>query len=396
MTRRTGPALIAALSLALITAACGSSGGGGSTPSNTGPASIGKGEGALNIVVWAGYAENGSNDKTQDWVTPFQQQTGCITNAKIAGTSDEMVSLMQTGQYDGLSASGNASLRLMVGGTAAPVNTNLLTNYPDINPTLKDQPYNTYQGVHYGVPHGWGANLLMYRTDRVHPAPVSWGAVFDPNSPYKGHVTAYDDPIYIADAALYLKSTRPDLHITDPYELDSAQFQATVALLKQQRTVVGQYWSDYTKAQSAFANGDTLIGTTWQVITNLLLGDPKSPTPVAAIVPKEGSTGWSDTWMVSSQAKHPNCMYMWMNWITKPETQSKVAQWFGEAPANLKACPVIAQTDPHFCDTYHVADTAYLHGLSLWKVPLKDCGDSRGSVCKGYQDWLTAWTDIKG
>jgi putative spermidine/putrescine transport system substrate-binding protein len=395
MTRRTGPALIAALCLALITAACGS-GGGGSAPANTGPASIGKGEGALNIIVWAGYAENGSNDKTVDWVTPFQQQTGCITNAKIAGTSDEMVSLMQTGQFDGVSASGNATLRLMVGGAAAPVNTNLLTNYPDINASLKDQPYNTYQGVHYGVPHGWGANLLMYRTDKVQPAPDSWGAVFDPNSPYKGHVTAYDDPIYIADAALYLKSTRPDLQITDPYELDSAQFQATVALLKQQRTVIGQYWSDYTKAQSAFANGDTLIGTTWQVITNLLLGDPKSPTPVAAIVPKEGSTGWSDTWMVSSQAKHPNCMYMWMNWITTPAVQSQVAQWFGEAPANLKACPVIAKTDANFCQTYHVSDTAYLHGLSLWKVPLTDCGDSRGKVCKGYQDWLQAWTDIKG
>jgi putative spermidine/putrescine transport system substrate-binding protein len=269
MTIRHGRPLLAALGAALITAACGSSSpGGGGTPANTGPASIGKSEGALNIIVWAGYAENGSNDKTVDWVTPFQQQTGCMVNAKIAGTSDEMVSLMQTGQYDGVSASGNATLRLMVGGTAAPVNTKLLTNYADINPALKDQPYNTYQGVHYGVPHGWGANLLMYRTDLVTPAPTSWGAVFDPNSPYKGHVTAYDDPIYIADAALYLKSTRPDLHITDPYELNDAQFQATVALLKQQRTVIGQYWSDYTKAQSAFANGDTLIGTTWQVITN--------------------------------------------------------------------------------------------------------------------------------
>jgi putative spermidine/putrescine transport system substrate-binding protein len=395
MTRRHGPPLLAALGLALITAACGSGGGGTSTPANTGQASIGKGEGALSIIVWAGYAEYGANDKTVDWVTPFQQKTGCMVNAKIAGTSDEMVSLMQTGQYDGVSASGNATLRLMVGGTAAPVNTSLLTNYADINPALKNQPYNTYQGVHYGVPHGWGANLLMYRTDLVHPAPDSWGAVFDPASPYKGHITAYDDPIYLADAALYLKSTRPELHITDPYELDNAQFQATVALLKQQRTVIGQYWSDYTKAQSAFANADTVMGTTWQVITNLLQQD-KNPTPVQAIVPKEGSTGWSDTWMIAAAAKHPNCMYMWMNWITTPAVQAQVAQWFGEAPANLKACTNIAATDPKFCDTYHVSDTAYLHALSLWKVPLADCGDSRGKVCKGYQDWLQAWTDIKG
>jgi putative spermidine/putrescine transport system substrate-binding protein len=395
MTSRALKAWVGGLSLAVVAAACGGGGGASPTPLSTGQASIGAGEGALNIIVWAGYAENGADDPKVDWVTPFQQATGCKTNAKIAGTSDEMVSLMQTGQYDGVSASGNATLRLMVGGIVAPVNVALLTNYADINPALKDQPYNTYKGVHYGVPHGWGANLLMSRTDIVKPSPDSWGAVFDANSPYKGKITAYDDPIYIADAALYLKSIRPDLKITDPYELDSTQFTAAVALLKQQRANIGSYWSDYTKEQAAFANGDSVIGTTWQVITNLLLSN-NPPAPVTAIVPKEGSTGWSDTWMLSATAAHPNCMYKWMNWITTPNVQSQVAQWFGEAPANLKACTIIAQTDPNFCTTYHVADTNYLKGLSLWKVPLVDCGDSRGAVCKGYQDWLTAWTDIKG
>ena len=378
--------------IAVLLAACGGSSGPG--PSK-GPSSIGKGEGALNIIVWAGYAEYGATDPTVNWVTPFEQQTGCKTNPKIAGTSDEMVSLMQTGQYDGVSASGNATLRLMVGGNVAPVNVDLIQNYKDLNPALKDQPYNTYQGTHYGIPHGWGANLLMWRTDLVNPAPTSWGAVFDPTSPYKGKVTAYDDPIYIADAALYLKKTQPNLGITDVYELTQPQFTAAVNLLKQQRTIIGQYWSDYTKTQAAFANGDTVIGTTWQVITNLLLSN-KPPTPVQAIVPSEGSTGWSDTWMVSSQAAHPNCMYMWMNYITSPKVQSQVAQWFGEAPANPKACAIIGQTDTNFCTTYHVNDTQFLSSLALWKVPLKNCGDSRGNVCMSYQDWLTAWTDIKG
>ena len=392
MTHRAVTLGVGLLGIAVLLAACG----GSSTPAaSTGPTSIGKGEGALNIIVWAGYAEYGATDPTVNWVTPFQQQTGCKTNAKIAGTSDEMVSLMQTGQYDGVSASGNATLRLMVGGNVAPVNVDLIQNYKDINPSLKDQPYNTYQGTHYGIPHGWGANLLMWRTDLVNPAPTSWGAVFDPNSPYKGKVTAYDDPIYIADAALYLKKTQPSLGITDVYELTQAQFAAAVGLLKKQRTIIGQYWSDYTKAQAAFANGDTLIGTTWQVITNLLLTD-KHPTAVSAIVPSEGSTGWSDTWMVSSQAAHPNCMYMWMNYITSPKVQSQVAQWFGEAPANPKACSIISQTDANFCTTYHVNDNQFLTSLALWKVPLKNCGDSRGNVCMGYQDWLTAWTDIKG
>jgi putative spermidine/putrescine transport system substrate-binding protein len=386
---------LAMLAAGAILAACGGEGGGGSPTPKVGQTSIGAGEGALSIIVWAGYAEYGATMPSVNWVTPFEQQTGCKTTSKVANTSDEMVSLMHTGQYDGVSASGNATLRMMVDGTAAPVNVSLLTNYNDINPALKDQPYNTYQGTHYGAPHGWGANLLMWRTDKVSPSPTSWSVVFDPNSPYAGKVTAYDDPIYIADAALYLKAHNPDLHITDPYELDANQFTASVNLLKQQRHIIGQYWNDYTKAQAAFANGDTLVGTTWQVITNLLVNDPH-PTPVQSIIPSEGSTGWSDTWMLYSHAAHPNCMYKWMNYIETPSVQSQVAQWFGEAPANLKACDVIAQTDSMFCNTYKATDTNFLRSLALWKVPLKDCGDSRGSTCKGYQDWLSAWTDIKG
>ena len=143
-----------------------------------------------------------------------------------------MVALMKTGEYDVVSASGDASLRLIYGGDVAPVNTKLIPNYADIFDNLKMQPWNSVGGVSYGVPHGRGANLLAYRTDIVKPAPTSWGSVFDENSPYKGKITAYDSPIYIADAALYLMKTQPDLGIKYPYALDQKQFDASVELLK--------------------------------------------------------------------------------------------------------------------------------------------------------------------
>ena len=359
------------------------------------PTSLGAGEGALSIVVWPGYAEDGSVDKNYNWVGPFQQETGCTVTSKVAATSDEMVQLMHTGQYDGVSASGNASTRLILAGDAAPVNVDLIKNYTALSEFLKDQPYNSYQGTHYGIPHGWGANLLMWRPDKVTPDPDSWSVVFDPNSPSKGKVTAYDDPIYIADAAKYLKATQPDLGITDVYELDDKQFQAAVDLLKQQRTIIGQYWNDYTKDIAAYAAGDSVLGSGWQIIANLINIDPKNP-PVKAIVPKEGSTGWSDTWMVYSKAQHPNCMYMWMDFITRPEIQSSVAQWFGEAPANPAACDQIVEADATFCDTFHAKDEAFYKSVDFWKVPLPDCGDSRGQTCKGYDAWLQAWQEIKG
>jgi putative spermidine/putrescine transport system substrate-binding protein len=399
--RRSWLTAAAAGSAALLLAGCGSSsspgsgsgGGAGAQqpPKLSAPTSVGAGEGELNIVVWAGYAEDGSNDKSVDWVHPFQQQTGCKVNVKVGNTSDEMVTLMKTGQYDGVSASGDATLRLIYSGDVAPVNTSLVPNYATIADFLKNGSWNSVNGQMYGIPHGWGANLLTWRTDKVTPAPDSWSAVFDPNSPYKGKVTAYDSPIYIADAALYLEATKPELKITNPYELDGTQFQAAVDLLKGQKNLVGEYWSDYTKAVQALESGDTVVGTEWQIIANLVNGGKKAK--VQSIVPKEGSTGWSDTWMVASKAKHPNCMYKWLDWIVSPKVNAQVAEWFGEAPAQTKACD--ETSDKQFCGTYHALDTDYASKISYWSTPTRNCGDSRGNTCKDYAAWTQAWTEIK-
>jgi putative spermidine/putrescine transport system substrate-binding protein len=383
---------------AAVVVGCGgsdsTSGKGGSVkpPGKVKPlARLGAGEGKLNIIAWAGYAEDGSTDPKVDWVTPFEQKTGCQVNVKIGNTSDEMVTLMRTGRYDGVSASGDATLRLIAGGDVAPVNTALVPNYADVYPGLKDQPFNSVDGQMYGIPHGRGANILMWRSDKIKTPLDSWGAVFDQASRYKGKVTAYDSPIYIADAALYLKATKPDLKIDNPFELDQKQFDASVALLKAQRADIGEYWSDYTKEQQAFANGDSEVGTTWQVIANLLDGDK---VPVKTTLPKEGATGWSDTWMIASKAAHPNCMYMWMDWIISPKANAQVAEWFGEAPSNAKACAETA--DKNHCKIFHADDQAYFDRVSFWTTPRKDCGDSRGTTCKDYSDWVQAWTDIKG
>ena len=388
--------------LCFLAAGCGGddnqAGGAGTTATDTtGGApegmlqTLGKGEGQVNLIAWAGYVEDGSTDPKVDWVTDFEKETGCQVNTKVGNTSDEMVTLMRTGQYDGVSASGDATLRLIAAGDVAPVNTDLIPSYADVFDGLKDQPHNSVDGQMYGVPHGRGANLLMWRTDKLTTAPDSWSVVWDESSPYKGKITAYDSPIYIADAALYLKATKPDLKIDNVYELDDAQFTAATDLLKTQRANIGEYWSDYTKEQAAFAAGNSVVGTTWQVIANLLVADK---APIETTLPKEGSTGWSDTWMISSKAKNPNCMYLWMDHIISPKANAAVAEWFGEAPSNAKSCALTA--DKNHCTTYHADDEAYFSKVAYWTTPVKDCGDDRGEVCKDYSEWVQAWTEIKG
>jgi putative spermidine/putrescine transport system substrate-binding protein len=379
-----------------LVAACGGgqdSDSGGQAPPKLEPlASVGDGEGQLNLIAWAGYAEDGSNDPAVDWVTPFEQQTGCQTNVKVGNTSDEMVQLMRSGQYDGVSASGDASLRLIYAGDAAPVNTSLVPSYSTISGFLKDKPWNSVDGQMYGIPHGWGANLLMYNTDVVRDAPNSWSAVFTDSGKYAGKVTAYDSPIYIADAALYLSKTKPELGIKDPYSLTTEQLDAATDLLKAQRANISEYWADYTKEVQAFESGTSVIGTTWQVIANTISSGKK--VPVNAILPKEGATGWSDTWMVSAKAAHPNCMYKWMDWITTPKINAQVAEYFGEAPAQTKACEFTTQRD--FCDVFHATDEEFANQIHYWTTPQKQCVDGSGDNCTAYDEWVDRWQSIKG
>jgi putative spermidine/putrescine transport system substrate-binding protein len=374
----------------LVLAGCGSSSdestGGGEELQK-----VGKGEGALNLISWAGYVE-------PEWTKPFEAKTGCKVSDKEAGTSDEMVELMKTGQYDGVSASGNATARLVAANLVDPVNVDLVPNYETVFADLKDQPYNTFDGVNYGIPHGRGANLLMWNADDVKPAPDSWDIMFDPKmaAKYKGKISAYDESSYIADAALYLKFHQPDLGIENPYELNQEQFDAAIKLLEEQRASVGEYWSEAAKQISAFAGGDVTVGTTWQYQYFALKGEgvPVAASPASqGFLPKEGATGWSDTWMISSESKHPNCMYEWMNWIIEPKANAEVAEYFGEAPAQELACEETA--NKNFCSEYHAEEPAFWKRVYYWETPLADCGNGEED-CMDYNDWVKAWTAIKG
>ncbi len=385
-------ALAAATSAAaLVLAACGggSDGDAGAAPGGevyAGP--VGDGEGALSVLAWPGYAEDGSTDPAADWVTPFEDATGCQVDVKVFGTSDEAVKLMQGGGYDVISASGDASLRLIYGENVQPVNMDLVPNYADIFPDLKDKSHNTVNGVNYGVPHGRGANLLVWNKDVAGEDVDSWSIMFEGDSPTAGGVGPYDSPIYIADAAVYLMATQPDLGITDPYALDQTQFDAAIEVLKNQKGLVSEYWSDYNKQIEAITAGTMTGATSWQVLVNYY------PENIGSTKAKEGATGWSDTWMIAKDTPNLNCAYKWLDWMASPATNATAAEWFGEAPANSKACELTA--DPEHCTNYHANDPAYWEDVYYWNTPTEACLDGRTDVkCVPYAEWSKAWSELR-
>jgi putative spermidine/putrescine transport system substrate-binding protein len=371
--------------MAVGVSACGSSSSG--TAASTLPTSIGTGEGQLNLVAWEGYAQ-------PEWVKPFEKQSGCVVHAKYAGSSDEMVTLMRQGggsQYDMVSASGDASLRLIRGGDVQEMNVALVPEWKNFIPQLQSPPHNTVNGKHYGISLQWGPNTLLYNTKSVQPAPTSWEAIY--SSKYKGEVTVPNNPIQIADAALYLSKTQPSLGITDPYELTEAQLTAAITLLKQQRPLIKKYWALASDEIELFKNGDVVVGAAWPYQTNTLLADKVA---VKDLIPVEGATGWADTWMLSAHAKDPNCAYKWVNWVSSPKVQAEQALSFGETPANTKACAYMEQIKKGSCSQYHAnASSAYFNSIKFWKTPVAECGNGQ-TDCMDYTAWQQKWTEVTG
>ena len=347
---------------------------------------IGKGEGDLNVVAWEGYADDA-------WVKPFEETTGCKVHRKYVGSSDEMVALTRMGGgkgFDVVSASGDASLRLIFGKTVQPVNTALITAFDDVMPELKAPGFNTVKDVHYGVSYEWGPNVLMWNTKDITTAPTSWSVIYD--KAYAGAITVPDNPIQIADAALYLSHTKPELGITDPYELTQTQMDAVVALLKAQRALVKKYWALASDEVDLFKSGDAHVGAAWPYQANTLRA---AGVPVQDTIPTEGATGWADSWMISAHAQHPNCAYLWINHVMTPKVQAQQALSFGETPANTKACAEMDALQPGSCKQYHAdASPAYFSSIKFWKTPVHQCGNGQ-NTCLDYSAWQRAWQQVK-
>ncbi|WP_181699761.1 ABC transporter substrate-binding protein [Chthonobacter albigriseus] len=355
---------------------------------------IGAGEGEVAIVAWAGYIERGETDKAYDWVTDFEKNTGCKVTVKTAGTSDEMVALMNEGGFDLVTASGDASLRLIAGKTVQPINTDLIPSWSKVDDRLKTAPWHTVNDVHYGVPYQWGANVLMYNTEAFKEAPTSWNVVFEETTlsdgkSNKGRVQAFDGPIYIADAALYLMTHQPDLGIKDPYELNADQYKAALDLLRQQRKIVHRYWHDAFVQIDDFTNEGVVASSSWPFQVNLLKSQTK---PIASVVPKEGATGWADTTMMHADAPHPNCAYMWMEHSLNPKLQGDLAAWFGSVPANLEACKGNELLGDEGCKTNGLDNFDKIH---FWRTPVAKCA-SQEAGCVPYYKWVTDYIAVIG
>jgi putative spermidine/putrescine transport system substrate-binding protein len=365
--------------------------------------SVGEGEGEVSIISWAGYIERGATDPNYDWVTQFEEETQCKVTNKVAATSDEMVALMNEGGFDLVTASGDASNRLISGGRVQEINLDLIPSYSKIDPRLQNAPWHTVDtdgdgtAEHYGVPYSSGQNILMYNTEIfADQPPTSWNVVFEEmtlpdGESNAGRIQAYDGPIYVADAALYLKYHNPELGIKDPYALTREQFDAAINLLREQRKLINRYWHDAFIQMDDFTNEGVAASGSWPFQANLLKA---GGAPIDKVVPIEGATGWADSTMLHIDAPHPNCAYKWMEWSLNPKVQGDLAAWFQNIPVRLDACEGNELLGPDGCVNNGLNN---FDQIVWWRTPTADCGDIDPSTeCVPYHEWVTNYVAVIG
>jgi putative spermidine/putrescine transport system substrate-binding protein len=349
------------------------------------PQKLGKPEGSLVLLQWPGYSH-------PSFAGDYERETGCKITRRDVASSADVVELMRHGPYDLVSASGDVSGELIARHYVQPVNVTLIPAWRQLAPTFRSPSYNTVGGVHYGVTVMWTPNELLYRTDSAKPAPVSWRAIYDER--FKRKVSVPDNPMQIADAALYLKAHLPKLRIRDVYELTPRQFDSAVALLRRQRPLVSRYWQFATEQILDFRTKAATVGSSWPYQHQVLIAQD---VPVTRRVPREGATAWTDSWLLAKQARHPNCAYLWLQHVLTADVQASQSLLLRESPVNPGACTLMEATEEGSCAAYYGSSPAkLLHRLTFWKTPVSRCGFGSRTDCVPYKKWQQAWANVVG
>lgn len=383
----------AALALLIGSAVAFSTGGddGPRDVSATMAKAIGPGEGRLTLIAAPGFVERGAMDTRADWITPFEERTKCKVDLKDADSPADLATAMSkpSRRYDGALVPLEVAGQLTEGGHVASVNIDLIDGHKSLEPRLRAL-LKDGDDV-FGVPYAWGTNLLMHDPAVVQPALAGRASIFAPEATtaYDGRILMRDDPLVIAEAAMYLRSVRgrnKSLKIKDPYSLDREQLAAAVEVLTEQRPHVAAYWRQAPDAVGPFASGKVAVGQVWPYHVDVLTRAGRNLTAVA---PQEGVTGWVNAWMIGARAQNPNCMYQWLKWASSPDVQQQMAEWNGVAPANREACAG-DRLKAAFCAHYHVGDRDYLERVAFARAADDECDD-----CTGYADWAAAWNRIR-
>lgn len=315
-------------------------------------------------MVWEGYTDPSFAQK-------FEQETGCAIKATYAGSSDEMFAKFRGGggrTYDLISASGDITERLYKAGLVQPIDPARLPNYDTVFSSFQGGQWNTFDGKPYGVTFAWGPNVLVYNTEAVQSAPNSWDILADPA--YAGKIALPDNPMTIADVALWLGKA-------DPYNLTEADLAEVKQKLLELRPNIRKFWTTAGELANLFQSGEIVMAHAWPLTYTQLR---EAGFPAGTVSPKGKLTGWTDSWMISEKSRHADAAYEWINYILSGEGQKGVIAVTGYSGATTLGAEAIGAEKSHEL----FMDDLSLHAqINMWQ-----------SV-KNYDQWVQLWNEIR-
>jgi putative spermidine/putrescine transport system substrate-binding protein len=400
--------VLAVAGLMVLLAACTGTRSGdnlpGATPSATGPTSA-TNPNFIRLIVPPGPVQNGEVDTTTDWVTPFEEQSGCRVELMTAPTDAAAYADLTKGigdsYYDGILASPELAGQLISAKAVAPLATSRISGYARISPRLARSPAEVSGTTTYGLPYLWDSYVTGYAAGKVKPAPQSWSALFSPASAkaYSGKITVPEDPVTLALAALYLKSAQPSLGITDPFELTKTQLAAAEHAVQAVRGDIGTYWGSDSTVIGQLGDGQDVLGAVLTHQINQMTRAGLDTAGVPALTEAAGSAAGGagsgtavasvESWLVSAHAANTKCTYQWLSWTTSNYVQERASAFTSAAPAVPAACTGPAAAN---CAAYHMSTLPAARNLVFEHLPRASCGQAGG--CASYTDWQTAWKRI--
>ncbi|MGJ3251346.1 MAG: ABC transporter substrate-binding protein [Elainellaceae cyanobacterium] len=318
----------------------------------------------LTAIVWEGYTDSSFTEQ-------FEQETGCVVKATYAGSSDEMFAKFRAGRgrtYDLISASGDITERLYQAGLVRPIDTRKLENFDSIFPSFQHGDWNTFDGQLYGVTFAWGPNVLLYNTDEVATTPKSWNILFDPD--YEGKVTIPDNPITIADVALWLGKD-------DPYSLTDDDLADVKDKLLELRPSIRKFWTTAGELANLFQSGEVVLAHAWPLTYTQL---DEAGFPIGSVSPEGKLTGWTDSWMISKNSRNVDAAYQWIDYILSGDGQKGVMDVTGYSGATEAGAEAIG---PERAKELYMDDLSLHAEINMWQ-----------SV-KDYDKWVQVWNEIR-
>src|SRR3984893_12225416 len=288
--------------------------------------SCGKRTPTLNLLVWEGYAD-------PSFVKAFEDQNSCKVSASYMGSSNKPVAKLRggsAGNYDVISPSSDVATMISEADLAAPLDVSKLPSYDQLSPKLRLMPLVRVNGRVYGVPFMWGPNPLIYDTIAFPKAPESWAALWDPK--LNGKISVWDDLSTVYMAAQVLGYDKPDpSHL---YNLSDQELEAVKNKLLALKPNIRKIWSTDGELTNLFENHEVVAAMGWPLMTNQLRA---AKFPVGETIPKENTTGWIDHLMITAGSDNKDLAYKFLEYMIEAQTQKRVADVTGYAPANPQA-----------------------------------------------------------